>query len=256
MVQSHGSGRSQQRNGRTVDLWPALVVVQTPRAKETSHQSSPRARTAAPARAAKRQASTGENSLEILEAAQHLLAHHGESGLSIRELCSRAGVTAPTVYHHFGDKQSLVDRIVDDTFAAFDRALVQKSPPKDPVDALHWGFDRYLEYGRTHPTHYRLMFGGPRIRPSPVGLASYERLRSRFAEVAEAGRLKKPVDDATAAYWASLHGVTSLVIAGSLDPRGAAAGIVREAIIDALTLPRGSRIRGARKVQPARRRPC
>src|SRR5438874_1748823 len=48
----------------------------------------------------------------ILAAAEALLAQGGEAGLSIRELCARARVTAPTVYHHFGDKGALLDLLV------------------------------------------------------------------------------------------------------------------------------------------------
>jgi AcrR family transcriptional regulator len=51
----------------------------------------------------------------ILDAAEDLLAGVGEEGLSIREICIRAGVTPPTIYHHFGDKGALIDRVVDDT---------------------------------------------------------------------------------------------------------------------------------------------
>src|SRR5262245_35872882 len=78
----------------------------------------------------------------ILDAAGALLAAVGEDGLSIREVCARAGVTAPTLYHHFGDKRALVDRVVDDCFSSFDRAFVDRPVPTDPVDALRAGFDR------------------------------------------------------------------------------------------------------------------
>src|SRR2546423_12975007 len=80
----------------------------------------------------------------ILDAAGDLLASRGEEGLSIREVCLRAGVTAPTIYHHFGDKAALVDRIVDDCFAAFDVAFDDRPAPGDPVERLPWGFDRYV----------------------------------------------------------------------------------------------------------------
>src|SRR5437016_7363552 len=89
----------------------------------------------------------------ILAAAEALLARGGEAGLSIRQLCARAGVTPPTIYHHFGDKAALVARVIDDCFADFDRALARRRPPGDPVEALAWAFDRYLEYGLAHPAH-------------------------------------------------------------------------------------------------------
>src|SRR5215510_3211667 len=98
-----------------------------------------------------RRRSTAATRRAILAATEHLLATAGEEGLSIREVCSRADVTPPTIYHHFGDKRALVDRVVDDCFAEFDAALALRTPPADPVEALRWAFDRYVEYGLAHP---------------------------------------------------------------------------------------------------------
>ena len=174
----------------------------------------------------------------ILDAAEHLLATHGEAGLSIREVCARAGVTPPTIYHHFGDKAALVARVVDDCFADFDRAFARRAAPHDPVEALRWGFDRYVEYGLRHPTHYRLMFGARPSRPSASGLASYDGLRRRVLAIADAGRLAAAVEDATAAFWAAVHGVTSLVISGFWQPDNSAIAVVRDAMIAQLTVPK------------------
>ncbi len=76
----------------------------------------------------------------------------GEDGLSIREVCARAGVTAPTIYHHFGDKAALVDRVVDDCFADFDRAFA-RTRARRPIRSRRCAgrFDRYVEYGLRHP---------------------------------------------------------------------------------------------------------
>jgi AcrR family transcriptional regulator len=189
----------------------------------------------------------------ILDAAEELLASRGEEGLSIREICVRAGVTPPTIYHHFGDKAALVDRVVDDCFAAFDRAFGDRAPPADPVERLRFAFDQYLEYGATRAVHYRLMFLRSHGRPTPAGLASYDRLRRLVRAIADAGRLVPPVEDATAALWSSVHGVTSLVIAGFLSQRSPAVGLVRDGIIAQLTRAKqpGRRARPSSPAQPA-----
>jgi AcrR family transcriptional regulator len=187
----------------------------------------------------------------ILDAAESLLAARGEGGLSIREVCARAAVTPPTIYHHFGDKASLVDRVVDDCFEAFDRAFAGRAAPADPVERLRWGFDRYVEYGLAHPAHYRLMFQRSHARPTPGGLASYDSLRRKVTAVAAAGRLRAPIEHATAAFWSAVHGVTSLLIAGFWKPDSPAIALVRDAILAELTRPRRRRTTGATQ----RRRP-
>lgn len=180
----------------------------------------------------------------ILDAAEALLAAHGEDGLSIRELCARAGVTAPTVYHHFGDKAALVQRVVDECFADFDRTFAGRAAPNDPVESLRWAFDRYVEYGMRHPTHYRLMFLPRRAHRTPGGLASYDGLRRSVAKIAAAGRLGPSVEDAAAAFWASVHGVTSLVVSGFLPGDAPVAALVRDAMIAQLTIPAPARRAG------------
>ena len=183
----------------------------------------------------------------ILDAAGELLASGGEAGLSIREVCARAGVTPPTLYHHFGDKAALVDRIVDDCFTEFDQEAATRTPPADPVEALRWAADGYLRYGVAHPTHYRLMFQQRPARPSPAGLASYDRLRRLVTAIAAAGRLVPPVEDATAAAWCALHGITSLAIAGYLEPDAPSIGLVRDAMIAQLTREAPARRARSRK---------
>ena len=173
----------------------------------------------------------------ILGAAESLLASGGAEGLSIRELCARAGVSPPTIYHHFGDKEALVERVVDTCFAEFDRALGRRRAPRDPVEALRWAFDRYLEYGLTHPTHYRLMFQRTAARRSTVGLASYDRLRRMVAAVDVAGRLVVPVEAATRACWCTAHGVTSLLVGGYFDAEDPAVALVRDGLIAHITTP-------------------
>ncbi len=181
----------------------------------------------------------------ILAAAEDLLA---EGDLSIRQLCARAGVTPPTIYHHFGDKAALVARVIDDCFADFDRALARRRPPGDPVEALAWAFDRYVEYGLAHPAHYRLMFQQRDARrPTPAGLASYDRLRRMLAAIAAAGRLRVPVEEATRACWCAAHGVTSLLAGGYFSAQDSAVALLRDGLIAQLTTaPAGRRARRPR----------
>lgn len=185
----------------------------------------------------------------ILAAAEELLSSGGERGLSIREVCAKARVTPPTIYHHFGDKDALIDRVLDECFEAFDGAFLGRTAPADPVERLRWGFDRYVEYGLAHPTHYRLMFLRSREHPSAGGLASYDRLRRMVAAIEAAGRLLPPLEAATAAFWASVHGVTSLLVAGFWKPESPAIALVRDAMIAELTTER------ARRAKKKRRRP-
>jgi hypothetical protein len=87
-------------------------------------------------------------------------------------------------------------------------------------------------------------------RPTPSGLASYDRLRRLITAVADAGRLGVEVELATRTAWCTLHGATSLVVCGYVKPDDPAVALLREGLIAQLTRPaprRASRAAGARK---------
>ena len=50
--------------------------------------------------------------IRLLRAAAGLLAKSGGAAVSTRQITQLAGVTAPTLYHHFGDKEGLFDAVV------------------------------------------------------------------------------------------------------------------------------------------------
>jgi len=63
----------------------------------------------------------------ILEAASELIAHSPDADISTRAVGEAAGVTAPTLYHHFGDKEGLLAAVVDFGWTAF---LERSGPPQ------------------------------------------------------------------------------------------------------------------------------
>ncbi|XRQ08623.1 TetR/AcrR family transcriptional regulator [Actinomadura welshii] len=131
--------------------------------------------------------------LRILEAAIDLLEAAGLDGFAIRDVCERAGVKAPTVYHHFGDKDGLLEAVVT---AGFERYLAGKRdrrPTDDPVADLRRGWDAHVEFGVAHPAFYSLMYGTPRVgERHPAALEGEEILHGIVWRIAEAGRLLLP----------------------------------------------------------------
>ena len=53
---------------------------------------------------------------QLLEAAIVVVDEHGEAALRVRDLLETVGVTAPTLYHHFGTRQDLVDEVQAERF--------------------------------------------------------------------------------------------------------------------------------------------
>ncbi len=62
-------------------------------------------------------ASAEETRARVLSAAAQLFAEAGRDGVTTREVAKRAGTTAATLHHYFGDKESLYRAAVEAVYA-------------------------------------------------------------------------------------------------------------------------------------------
>ena len=72
----------------------------------------------------------------ILDATEALLVEDGYEQFSMRRLAARCGYTAPSIYHHFGDKQGLLDALLEERFQRLLVRLRRVRTEGDPVDTL------------------------------------------------------------------------------------------------------------------------
>jgi AcrR family transcriptional regulator len=61
----------------------------------------------------------------ILDAAEVQLREHGPAGLRLQEVAAEAGVSHPTILHHFGNREGLVTAIVERTVDRVGTDIVQ-----------------------------------------------------------------------------------------------------------------------------------
>src|SRR5258705_3528718 len=82
----------------------------------------------------------------LLLAATQLLEEAGGGAVSTREITERAGVRAPTLYHHFGSKQALLDAVVSHGFKEFLRSRRAGSDSNDPLEDVRAGWDSHVSF--------------------------------------------------------------------------------------------------------------
>lgn len=74
----------------------------------------------------------------ILRATMTALAALDPAALTIKQLCGAAGVTAPTLYYHFGNKDGVVaaavERLVAEWLAAIDADVSREGPLPATID--------------------------------------------------------------------------------------------------------------------------
>lgn len=159
---------------------------------------------------------------EILAATEQLLIQTGDQeAVSIRAIADKVGVTPPSIYLHFADKDELLAAVCEARFADLDRYMEEAAAGAgDPLGAL-WARGRaYVQFGLENPEHYRILFmtrpvaGAATTLDRLPGLTAFGHLVDEVARCMDAGALAAGDAFLTAtALWSGVHGVTSLLIA-------------------------------------------
>ena len=150
---------------------------------------------------ARTQASRSEASTaKVLEAALRLFANRGFRATSIREIAEASGMSVGNLYHHFGGKEAIFQRLIDDYW---DYLLDPELPLNKVFYAGEFPADLEsmadaIEQGVVEKREHILLvfidvieFGGKHIRTFYETMADrfQEAYASSFEEMREQGRL-------------------------------------------------------------------
>jgi AcrR family transcriptional regulator len=150
----------------------------------------------------------------ILDATEALIIESGGSDFSIRKLGQRAGYSAPTVYHYFGDKDGLIDILLEDRVARLASEFEQLEPSGEPRRDLRAMLLAYLEFSASNPAFTRLMGtfsqkGESRMPPAMDRVRScVETQLERFGEGGQLGHFD--LTSAGRVLWALAMGLVAM----------------------------------------------
>lgn len=160
----------------------------------------------------------------LVEEALRTIQAEGVDALTLREVGRRLGVSRTALYRHFADKGALLAAVAREGFRTFREAL--RAAYMDDGGA-HGGFiamgRAYVRFAVTHPSHYRVMFGGfvdacdrdPALQDEGAG--SFLVLVEAITAEQAAGRLRRdPPQQMARHVWAVVHGLAMLIIDGQL----------------------------------------
>lgn len=180
------------------------------------------ARTATVKRRSRSRRGEGETlRADLLAATERLMVETGSAeAVSIRAIADAVGVTPPSIYLHFPDKDSLILAVCERHFETFD-SLIEEAGRSidDPVESLRRRGQAYVRFGLENPEPYRILFmtrtESTRQYDAVVGAGAraFQHLVDAVQHCIDAGAFRR-VDPMVAAtgVWAAVHGVTSLLI--------------------------------------------
>ncbi|MCU1549130.1 MAG: TetR/AcrR family transcriptional regulator [Arthrobacter sp.] len=173
----------------------------------------------------------------LLRAAAELLANSGGSAVSTRQITQLAGVTAPTLYHHFGDKEGLFDAVVAAGFEEYVAGERDFAPSGQPLEDIGRMWDNHVQFGLNQPELYLVKFGNIRPESRPAIVADAEVLMEEMLnKAAVAGQLNVPPKEAARSILAANVGVTLMLIAEKVPERNLElSAMTRDAMIFAVS---------------------
>jgi AcrR family transcriptional regulator len=174
----------------------------------------------------------------ILEAAADLLAHSADADASTRAICEAAGVTAPTLYHHFGDKEGLLAAVVDFGWARFleTKRKVAVVVHDHIADDIRAGWDNHIEFARESPNFYKLMWSPAVAANSSAYREACRMLHERLELGAARGQLRvSPTMGARTVMAAVTGAALSLISQPDIFEDEAFATQLREVVIASVT---------------------
>jgi AcrR family transcriptional regulator len=179
---------------------------------------------------------SGHTRDRLLLAAAELMHASGDTSISTRAVCERAGVEAPTLYHHFGSKQGLIDAVLQHGFNQYVDPQPAHDTSLDAIEAIRQGWDRHVRFGLDNPRFYALLYGNvERGRPCAITSPALTRLRELLNEAARAGRLRVAPAEAAPRILAANVGVALSLIAQPEDATDLSlSDHVREAVLTSI----------------------
>jgi AcrR family transcriptional regulator len=121
----------------------------------------------------------------ILDAAWEVAREHGLAALTLREVATRVGMRAPSLYSHFDSKHAIHDAMFEAAWTEF-AEVVEAVPAQQPARALLRALARaYFDFAAADLARHQLMSlrTVPDFRPSERAYAASLRAYGRMQEL-------------------------------------------------------------------------
>ncbi len=199
-----------------------------------------------------------ETRARILEAARELFVRNGVEATTMRAIASRIDCTPTAIYHHFRNKDSLIQELCSADLRELEGALAQIAELPDPLERIQRMGLAWIGFSLTNAQQYRFIFDTPMQHHDPLsadrahvspGKTAYLLLVASVEEGLKRGLFRAEFQDAhqlTQILWGGVHGLIALHMAPRdapwiewADPRATA-----RLAIDVM-------LRGTRRAEPA-----
>ena len=163
---------------------------------------------------------------EIVRVSIQLGSELGEDGLTMRAIAARLGVSATALYQHFESKAAILREIRLHGVKTLLSAMASAAEFNEADARVREIARRYTEFALSNPWLYKVLFQGEEVDWESVEederdllMSPLRQARAAFESGVRSGAFRSDVDVESTAllFWASLHGLASLMINGRIS---------------------------------------
>lgn len=180
----------------------------------------------------------------LVSAAATLLDSGGEGAVTLRAVGQAVGVSHNAPYKHFKDRSALLAAVAIEDFGmlAEECAGIRLSS-LEPMAKLRRALGTLIDYGREHPSRYRLLFSDPGVAArggelEEAALRSFAEFAAIVGECQSSGDLPETSNVAlTGLLYASAHGLIDIEAGGRMRREKGLVGVAEgmDLLIDLLS---------------------
>jgi AcrR family transcriptional regulator len=181
---------------------------------------------------------------ELIRSAREILESEGYEALTLRAAARRAGVSQAAPYNHFADKAALLAAIAALGFKEFAAAMRKEMDAAvDPQARLNATGIAYVAFATSNPGLFKLMFGSSVHQSSgdadldAARTSAYEVLRGAVHSAQSEPRDAMHDEIESLRSWAFVHGLATMINAGTIAPGIYGANSARELAATLLGAP-------------------
>ncbi len=166
----------------------------------------------------------GDLDLALVQAAMEQVAAQGVENVSLRGLAAQVGVSPSAAYHHFADKQALMDRVCGSTAELLGQEM-QASLESVSGTSQEAALMRFQKLGETYISFalknrhlFLATFGSANSLVDEPRGAPFELLQQTLNDLDSRKLLKAGTRDGLELVaWATVHGLAMLLLEGHID---------------------------------------
>ncbi|AJY74819.1 TetR/AcrR family transcriptional regulator [Paenibacillus beijingensis] len=163
----------------------------------------------------------------LIRAGIEFISESGASGIDLRKVARRAGVSHAAPYRHFADKKALIAAICEEGFnllsAEIEQAILMTD--RSPFEQLRSMGHAYVQFAVHNPWLVREMFSGLTIEREAypalyqVSKKLFQLIENIVAAGQRTGQMKEgSSEELTCVIWSMMHGAAILIIENQMKP--------------------------------------